>query len=450
LFEQVRRLLHLGLPLVGAQLLSMSMGVADVIMTSRYDPLHLAGVALGSSFFWPLSVLCSGILAAASPIVAQCFGAGRLGDAGEPIRQGVWVSFACALLLAGVLAAAPALMLRFGLDAAAVDIARRYLHFTAAGAPCLLLYTLLLFTCNGLGHTRVALGIIATTFAFKIPLSYALIHGAAGLPELGGPGGALASAIAWSVHLALIVGVARRPWFRATTFWQRFSWPDPRGMWRFLALGVPIGIVRFMETAFFSAVSVMVGTLGPLPLAAHQVALNINGVLFMPPMAFGNAAGVVIGQHVGARDFARVRLAARATIIVTLAYSAVAALVVALSRHGLVAIYSDDAAVASLAATLLWFVVAYQFFDNTQATALGALGGLKDTRTPMLITTAGYWLVGAPAAVLLGSRHFGSDLGIHGYWGALFIALVAVAVVANLRLLRMSVDRARIERFAQR
>jgi len=70
-------------------------------------------------------------------------------------------------------------------------------------------------------------------------------------------------------------------------------------------------------------------------------------------------------------------------------------------------------------------------FDGTQVVAMGVLRGSADTRTPMLIHLAGFWLVGVPIAWLLAFRF---DLGPEGLWWGLVVALAAVAVTQVLRV----------------
>ena len=169
----------------------------------------------------------------------------------------------------------------------------------------------------------------------------------------------------------------------------------------------------------------------------------------MVAMGLGNASSVVIGTHVGADKLEQARLAARAIILITLVYSFISALVLAPLRVNLVSFYTTDPIVANAAATLLWFVVVYQFVDNAQVTALTALRGFKDTRIPMFIALSGYWIIGFPTALVLGTGSFGfPNWGMYGYWTGLCLSFFVVGLIANLRLLRLSSDHLRIRQLA--
>ncbi len=96
----------------------------------------------------------------------------------------------------------------------------------------------------------------------------------------------------------------------------------------------------------------------------------------------------------------------------------------------------DDVAesVLALAASLMLFIAVYQFFDNSQATAIGALRGYKDTRIPMIITLVGYWMVGLPLGCTLGFGWIFEPMGIYGFWIGLMAGLMTVAVSVCFRL----------------
>ena len=89
---EIRRLFHIALPLMGAQLAQMGMGVSDAIMAGQYNSADLAGVALGGSLLWPVMLLIMGLIQAVTPTVAQLNGRKDYKEIGEVIRQGLWMA----------------------------------------------------------------------------------------------------------------------------------------------------------------------------------------------------------------------------------------------------------------------------------------------------------------------------------------------------------------------
>jgi MATE family multidrug resistance protein len=140
-------------------------------------------------------------------------------------------------------------------------------------------------------------------------------------------------------------------------------------------------------------------------------------------MSIGMATTVRVGIAAGAGDAAAVRLRGLAGIGMGACFAAVSASLMALLPRPIVAPYTDAPGVAALAAGFLAYAAVFQVADCVQATANGALRGVKDTRVPMLITVSAYWLVGLPLAVALA---FHTALGPVGVWVG-FIAGLAVA-----------------------
>jgi hypothetical protein len=72
----------------------MGMGVVDTVMAGRLGAVNLAGVALGGVVFWPLLLLVAGVVMALTPTVSQLHGSGRSHEAGEAVRQILWIALA--------------------------------------------------------------------------------------------------------------------------------------------------------------------------------------------------------------------------------------------------------------------------------------------------------------------------------------------------------------------
>jgi len=177
----------------------------------------------------------------------------------------------------------------------------------------------------------------------------------------------------------------------------------------------------------FGVTALLMGTLGTVQMASHQIALNIASLTFMVPLGVGAAAAVQVGQAVGRGDPADARRAALASLLLGVTFMVMSAVVMLLIPDTLAGIYTELPAVRALAATLIPIAGAFQVFDGTQVVSAGALRGLGDTRVPMLIGLVGFWLVGLPVSVALG---FGAGLGPIGLWWGLVAGLAAVGILS--------------------
>jgi MATE family multidrug resistance protein len=446
---ELKALLNLGAPMVATQFFIMAMGFLDTAMAGRYDSINLAGVALGGMIMWPVFMLTGGFTMALTPIVAQLRGAGATADAGVKIRQGLWIgliaSFAC---IAVILNAGPVFTM-VGVDPAAAAVAEGYLAAAAWGMPAVQVYVVLRYTSEGLGRTLPPMIIAGMALPVNGLLNYIFIYGKFGAPELGGVGCGWATAIVMWMELGLILFILRTRYFRATGLTQKFDWPHWREIKGILRIGVPIGLTVFLEMTVFSVVGLSIASLGVIPMAANSIAGNVNWATYVIPMALGSAASIRVGFYVGARDYDKAGFVARTAFIVSLVYALVVSALLVGGRHQIAALYTTEAPVLELAASLIIFIALYQIVDDTQATMGGVLRGYKDTRAPMIYTLVGFWFLALPLGAGLCFGWFGREpMGVSGYWIGMTLGLAVVAACMGLRLISTSRNPDRISSFA--
>ena len=261
-------------------------------------------------------------------------------------------------------------------------------------------------------------------------LNYAWIFGKFGFPELGVLGSAWATMIGRWLMAILLLGLAWKhlsPYLREVA--PRVFQLAPLG--RMLRLGAPIGTQLLFEYGAFAVTGLLMGSLGIIRMAAHQVALNLASVTFMVPLGISSAATVLVGHAVGRGDAAGVRRSSLAALLVGAGFMSLTAVTFVTIPGLLAAIYSADVDVVRLAVLLLPIAGVFQVFDGIQVVCLGVLRGLGDTRAPMIISIVGFWCLGMPVSVWLA---FGRDLGAVGLWWGLVAGLAIVAVILAARV----------------
>ena len=446
---EFRTLGLLALPIIVTQLSQMGMGVMDAMMAGRVSATDLAGVTLGGNLYFPVMLLMSGLIMAVTPSVSQLHGAGRLAEAGTVVRQALWIAVIGGAVVVAALRHAEPVYRALGVDPEAIPVAVAYLDAASLGLVPLLAYASLRCLCEGMSWTKPAMFISLSALALKLPLNWAFVYGvpALGVPALGGVGCGWATAIVMTYSLAAMLAVVLCSRARAAGVFARFSWPRLDVIGRLARLGLPIGMALFLEVAFFSFVTLLIGRLGVDTVASHQVAFNVSGVAFMIPLALGMAATIRVGFLVGAGDPAGARRAAWVAVSTTLCWGlAMAALMLAF-RTPIVSLYSTEPAVVQLAASLLVIGAAFQVFDAGQATMMGALRGYKDATAPMLIAMVAYWIFGLPVGYLLcfGTGAF-AGIGVQGFWWGLVAGLATAAAALATRLAAVSQRSVRLER----
>lgn len=434
---EVRTTALLAAPLVGGHLATGLIGFVDNVIAGRHGTNTLAGVAVGTALFWLPMMVPMGTLMALPPSVSQLDGAGRRAEIGPLFRQALWLALALGLLLFVLLTLSVHALAPMGIAPEVRPTAAAFLHGIRWGIPALTLYFCLRYLCDGLHWTLPTLAFGFGGLLVLLPLGYALTFGAFGLPERGAAGLGLASAIMmWLQVLGFVAYLARARRFAELRLFERFDPPQWPQISSLLRTGLPIGVTVAMEGGLFIVTALLIGRIGELEVAAHQIAINVASLCFMIPFGLAEATTVRVGHAIGAgRGSYGVRRAALAGLALVLATQALSAAVLLGANEAIAAIYTRDLAVASLAGSLLLLAAAFQFPDGIQVLSAGALRGLKDTRVPMFIAAFAYWGVGMPLGAGLG---LGLGWGPRGMWLGLIAGLTVAAVLMGLRFARSS------------
>ena len=431
LWREMRVSFLLALPLALGQLAAMLMSVVDSVLAGHYGLRTLAAVTVGSSIWNVGLFLCVGVLMAIPPSVAQLNGAGRRGQIGALWRQSLWIAAGIGALVTVLMWFSPLLLEAIGIVADVRPQATAFLHAIAPGAPALAFYICLRYLSEGLAWTLPTMVIGLAGLALLAPLGYGLMFGAGPLPQLGAAGLGLATAVVlWLQAAAFMIYLAKSPRFADLNLfsgWVGPDWPQIRAL---LALGLPMGVSIFMEGSLFVATALLIGRIGAVDVAAHQIAISVASVCFMLPLGIAMATTVRVGHAAGAEDRSAIRWAAGAGFALAGLTQLLAGLVLVFGGAWIARLYTSEPAVIALAVLLMRYAAVFQLPDGVQVLSAGALRGLKDTQVPMLITILAYWGVGLPLGAWFGLHR---GLGAPGLWIGLILGL---SVAASLLLLR--------------
>jgi len=434
--HDVVRTLILAGPLVVGQLTSFGMNFVDTVMAGRISTVDLGAIAVGSSVWGAGFLFVLGILMAVSATVSQLDGGGRAHQVGEFTRQSLWLSLGLGVLLFFAMRSTGGLMRWIDVDVSVAAVALAYLDAISWGAPALCLMMALRFFSEGTGYTRPTMYVGLLGILCNIPLNYALMFGNFGFPDLGAVGAGWATAVVfWLQLLALMLWIAWRPRFSPYGLYARFSRPNPLEIGALLKLGLPIGIMVFLEGGMFAGSALLIGSLGALPVAAHQVAMNYAGLMFMVPVGLAGAITVRVGNAMGRNDPEGARRAGLVGMAIAAVFALVSAAFMLAVPDWIVSLYTREPDVVALATSLLIFAAIFQFADGVQAAAAGALRGLKDTRVPMMYSIIAYWLLGISMGYVLTFR---MDYGIDGMWFGIISGLCVAAILLGSRFLRIT------------
>lgn len=439
--DELRSSARLAAPLIAGHISTGLIGLVDAVIAGHHGTATLAAVSVGTALFWLPLLVPMGTLIAVPASVSQLDGAGRRDEIGPLFRQALWLALTLGLAMFLFLSAIPLALEAFGIAPEIRPGATAFVHCIRWGVPALAVFLCMRYLCDGLHYTIPTMVVGFGGLVLLVPAGYALTFGLGGLPALGAGGLGLASAlIMWLQALAMAGYLTRARRFRDLQLLNPCDPPRWAPIRDLLTVGLPIGITWLLEGGLFVATALVIGRLGEVPAAAHQIAINVASLCFMVPMALAETTTVRVGHAVGRGDRDGLRRAAFAGYVLVLMTQLLTGSALLFGNEAIAAMYTSDAAVAALAASLLLLAAAFQFPDGIQVLSVGALRGLKDTRVPMLLAAVAYWGIGMPLGAVLGLGL--GDLvpayGPRGMWVGLTAGLTVAAVLLGLRFLRLS------------
>lgn len=419
-------------PILLTQSAQAGFGLLDTIMGGRVSAADLAAVSIGAGLWLPLFLLIVGVLSAVTPLVAEAKGANQPKAIRPLVQQGIWLALGLGVAGGLLLQLIP---LAFDWLKTPLELRAKtalYLHGIALGLPAIGIYAVLRCYIEALGFPRPVTVISFLALAVNIPVNWWFIYGGLGVPALGGAGCGFATALVQWGMLAVLIGYIQfaAPFQQTKPFlnWSRPQWLIKR---KILHVGLPIGAAVFFETSLFGLAAIVLAPLGAVAVAAHQVTLSVTSQLFMIPLSLGIALTILTGQRYGAQDSVGIKQLWRYGFGLAITSALAMMILLALTRHQLVTVYTDDLGTQELAAQLLLFAVAYQLVDACQVVAAGCLRGIQDTRRPMWLTLFSYWLVAFPVGFYL-ARY--TAMGAKGFWLGLAVGLTVAAILLGWRI----------------
>lgn len=446
LVMDARAIVALGGPLLGNNLSITGMAFADTVMAGQLGAVDLGGLAIGAASLNLFMFIGFGLLMATSPSVAHAYGANDNRKVTAYARQSWWLVLGLSILLFTGMQQADWFLPAIGISPDVLPVAIGYVHAVSWGMPGLLAFFSLRYTSEGLGRTKPIMFTGFLGLTVNVIGNWIFMYGKFGAPALGAVGCGVATAISmWLMFFALLLHVRMHRAYRPFNFFARIDPPNWPVLGELTRIGAPIAGSILAEGGLFVAAALMMGGMGAVTAAGHQIALNYAAFMFMVPLAISSATTIHVGHTVGRGDVAGARDAGFIGVAMCAVVMTISAIVILLFNDQIAAVYTRDPPVRELAATLLLMAALFQFSDGVQVGAAGALRAFKDTTIPMTLCVFSYWVVGFSFAYYFGVYRGEGPVLV---WIGLNVGLTISAVLLVTRY--QLVTKARLAREVQR
>jgi MATE family multidrug resistance protein len=430
--------LKLAIPVVISQLGHTLVQTSDSIIVGHFaGTTALAAVSLVNSIFLIPLVIGMGISYGITPLIAQNNGRKNFAECGRLLSNSFFLNVITGIVLFCAIYFGVILFIdKLHQSPEVVIQAKPYLLLLSLSIIPLLIFNTFKQFAEGLGFTKQAMLISIWGNVLNVCLGIIFVKGLFGVSPMGIKGVGYSTLIDRTVMaIVMAIYVFRSPIFKK--YLKDFAIRNidrMRGL-QLLKIGAPVAMQYTFEVGAFGGAALIIGSIGMIEQAAHQVAISLASMTYMMASGVSSAAAIRSGNYFGSGNHKELRLSAISNYHIVIVFMSCTAIIFTLFNHVLPWIYTSDINVINIAEQLLIVAAFFQLFDGTQVVGLGVLRGMGDVNMPTLITFISYWIIGLPVAYLLGIH---LNIGVMGVWYGLVCGLIASSVMLFLRFQSIS------------
>ncbi|MCW3465087.1 MATE family efflux transporter [Chitinophaga nivalis] len=433
---EIQKTLRLAIPLIIGELSQVVLHIIDMAMVGGLGYKHLAAASLVFNVLNIPLVLGIGIAMAVAQTVSMANGRRDGWLVSHYFFNGIVLCLITATIIAVGMELSNGILFHLGQDETVAALAVPFMRVMCVSIIPMLLFIALQQFTDGLERTRTAMLISVAALPLNVIINWLLIYGNLGFPRLGLQGAAWGTLITRVVVCAaMVLVILFAPFYRRYMAVWRSQWKvSGKTMRELLYIGIPTSLQVTMESGAFAVSAILVGTMGAVSLAAHQIAMSCMSFTFIFSMGLAGAGSIRTSNAYGAADWRRVFIIGKGTLQIALVFGLICVAVFLLSRNILPLAFNNTAQVISLSSTLILFAAIMQVPDAIQANAAGLLRGIKDVYVPTGSIAVAYWVMGLPCGYYLS---FHLHMGPIGIWLGFIIGLSVSSLLLTLRFFRM-------------
>jgi MATE family, multidrug efflux pump len=432
----------LSTPIILGEMSQLALGIIDNIMVGAISYRHLAAAALVNSVMNIPFVLGIGMTMSVSQTVSMAHGRRDGFKVSHYLYNGFWLCSIAAILIAVFLNLLKGILFHLGQDQEVALLAAPFLQLMAWSTIPMLMFIVLKQFTDGLQRTRTAMLLSFFAMPVNVFLNWLFIFGHWGFPRLELVGAGVGTLITRIILLLVfLIVLQNHVAYRKYIAVRKNEWKlKVQTIRELLHIGIPSSLQVALESGAFAVSAIIIGTLGAVQLAAHQIAISCATVTFMVSWGLAQGGSIRVSNAWGRNNWDDIKSIGISTLMSALGYGFSCAAVFIAFRNLLPMAFGKNPEVLALAAFLLIFAAVFQISDATQAVGAGISRGVKDVKIPTIYIAIAYWVVGIPLGCIM---TFYFHLGVAGMWIGFVAGLSFSSLSLNLRFFR----RLKLKRF---
>lgn len=393
----------IAVPITLQSLLMALVGLTDQLMVGQLGDVAVASVGISTKIYGIISVVLTGLSMGVSIYAAQFWGNKESKSISGVLGLGLIVGFVFSFLFSlAVFADSQLFLSMFTTDINVMKDGFIFLKIMSLGFVPIMFTLMYSAILRSTGHAKWPMYVSFISVGLNIVLNYLLIFGHWGAPELGLKGSALATLISRIVECLLIIGAVY--WNRlpgAVAIKNLFIIPKPL-IRKFVSTTYPLLLTELLWVLGDTAYSIIYSRMGTAEMTAMTITFPLQGLSIGLLSGLASAAGVMVGNHLGANETDTALNYAKRFIRLGIVISLIVGGVIVAGSGIYVSMFniSENAKhmgiyIVIVFAAFLWVKVANMIMAG------GILNSGGDSKFVFLMESTATWLIGVPSGLLL-------------------------------------------------
>ncbi|MDO7906697.1 MATE family efflux transporter [Paenibacillus sp. JX-17] len=413
-----RSLFAITWPIFIESALQMLLRTSDTFMLSKVSDGAVAAVGVANQIISFGVLLFNFVALGSAVVISQYLGARRQQEIGQLAGSSLGLNFLFGVFVSVlVMAFSGPLLGIFDLESSLMQQAQGYLMIAGGALVIQALLSVVTAMIQSHGYTRQTMLVSLGMNVLNIAGNYLVIYGPGDFPKLGVMGVAISTALAQTIGLLINLILLRRTAGVHLRWSSMFRWRRDH-VGKVLRVGLPSSAVSLSYSANQFVTTALISALGASMLATKIYTQNIMFFVMILAVSLGRGGQIIVGHMIGAGQQETAYRQVQGNLIRSQFITIMAVVVMVLFRVPLMRLFTGDAGIVTLGASLLLLSFILEPGRNFNIILERSLQAAGDARYPMVISIVVTWVFSVPLTYLLGIY---LGYGLYGVWAA-FIA----------------------------